>query len=154
MLSCLLLTLALPSCAPANSVPSIPASIGLVCTGSSMGTLTRADSELSLVVNRAGEVSGSFTNNGTVFAAQGKAAVREDQRTLVVSQLSLSLDSTVEGRAGITASMGAVRTGVGLTGRLGSNGNLNGTLDAHGRFAGTFRGVQGTYRTLMNCGVN
>ncbi|MFD1733310.1 hypothetical protein ACFSC4_22420 [Deinococcus malanensis] len=150
------LALLVTSCTPATSGSPTPASIGLVCTGSSIGTLTRAESELSVVINKAGEVSGSFTNNGTVFAANGKAAVSEDARarTLVVSQLTLSLDSTVAGRAGITASMGAVRTGVGLVGALGSSGNLNGVLDEKGAFTGTFRGLQGTYRTLMGCGVS
>lgn len=121
--------------------------VGLACSGTTLGTLTRAAAELSLTVSSNGNAAGTFTNNGTVFQAEGLVPVRDDGRTLFFSTLNLKLDSRVSG--GATALLG-VKTG-GLAGTYGSTGTLTGQIDGAGSFTGTFKGVQGSYRTTMTC---
>ncbi|PNY79170.1 hypothetical protein CVO96_20430 [Deinococcus koreensis] len=121
--------------------------MGLVCEGTTAGTLTHAAASLSLTVASTGAASGSFTNNGTLFQATGTAAVRDDGQTLYFNTLNLNLDSRVEGRA--TALLGF--RSAGLSAQRGSTGLLTGTLNGQGRFTGTFKGVQGNYRADLTC---
>lgn len=65
--------------------------------------------------------TGTFTNNGTVFQATGSMITSGNMTTVNLS----------------------------LSGR--TSGSLYGTIDTSGRFEGTFRGIQGNYRTVMNC---
>lgn len=121
--------------------------VGLVCSGTTSGTLTRAAAELSLSVTSSGIATGTFTNNGTLFQAEGRIPVRDDGQTLYFSVLNLNLDSRVVGEANALVGF---KTG-GLRSTLGSTGTLTGQIDRTGVFTGTFRGVQGSYRTTLTC---
>lgn len=154
-----LLALILTSCTPAAmeglgrglaqgaTTSPLPRTIGLYCTGQTFGTITRADAQLSVTVTSDGTASGTFTNNGTIFNAQGTAAVRDTGTALTFSTLNLQLDSRTGG--GANAQVGFTKAALG--GSYGSTGLLTGTFDPVGNFTGTFKGIQGNYRTALSC---
>lgn len=150
-----LFALTVTSCTPAAmesfgrglAQGSGPITVGVICTGKTYGTFTSAVAELRLAVGSDGRTTGTFTNNGTIFAAQGYTPVRYDGQQLLFSQINLQLDSRVNGSA---AALVGVRP-VGLASEFGSTGTLTGTIEGNGAFTGTFKGLQGNYRTLLTC---
>ncbi len=122
-------------------------SLSLQCTGKSYGTITAAVASLSLNVLSNGVASGTFTNNGTSFRAEGVVPGRMVNHSYFIDAVNVQLDSRISG--GVNGLLGFKP--VGIAGAYGSTGTLNGTVDSTGTFKGFFKGIQGNYRTEMVC---
>ncbi len=132
-----------------------PMTAGVDCIGATYGTITTAKANLSVTATADGLMTGTFTNNGTVFRAAGRTNTHAENGRLTFSQINLDLDSRVSGGANASAGVQSGNASYGVSGGLstarGSTGTLTGVVDSAGGFTGTFRGVQGSYRAVLQC---